>query len=122
MSMLIQAPYNVPQTSVILPNPQLGDTDGHDLILSIKRSLTGGKITHIKRNQQRILNFQLILTRAKTEELKEFVKAYYGEEMRLFDWRDRVWKGIWESNDFIVTPIRYQEDCIVDVSFRGQII
>lgn len=120
MAMLIQAPANTPQSSVTLPNPQLGDTDSQDVVLNVKRAISGVKYTHIKRNSQRVLTFDLLLTRAKAQELQLFVEYYYGEEMRLFDWRDRIWKGIWEAPEFILVPDRINEYTTVAVSFRGQ--
>lgn len=117
---MFQAPYATPQTSITLPNPQLGDDDAQDIVLSVKRALSGVKYTHIKRNDQRVLNFQLLLTRAKAQEIQLFVEYYYGEEMRLFDWRDRIWKGIWEAPEFVLVPSAINEFTVVDVSFRGK--
>lgn len=115
---ILEAPYRTPQTTIRLPNPQLGDSDNLDVKLNVKRSISGLYYTHVKKNDQRLLQLTFILVRAKSQELQNFVEAYYGEEIRMYDWRDRIWRGIIDSSEFPLTFTKINEGCTAEITLR----
>lgn len=116
----LQAPADVPQATITLPNPQLGDTDGNDFVLNVKRSLTGDMHTYVKTNNQRLLKLSFFVARQKSLEIQNFIESYFGEKMKLWDWRDRVWVGIMEDPEFAIVFIGKNEYTQIEFTFRGQ--
>jgi len=89
------------QTTTVLPNPELNDSENLTDDLNIKRSMQGNYYTYIKRkNQRRHLSFQIKLTRMKALELRAFIKCYFNSEIILIDHLNHCWKGKLTSNPF----------------------
>jgi hypothetical protein len=116
---VLQAPHYLIQTTTILPNPDYEDAEGLASALITKTARDGTLYTYVRSNQRRILSYEWFLTREKALELEAFLKAYYGEEMRLTNHKDEVWRvkiidDILEFN----TPMR-QERQMIALQFEG---
>lgn len=74
----IQAPFPRLQTTILLPSPDWGDTDGLTSTFNTMRTMNNTLYTYIKsKDGRRKLKWTFTLTRHKAMELAAFFKAYY---------------------------------------------
>jgi hypothetical protein len=109
MSFTISTPYPHNQTTIVLPNPLIGDSEAHTSEVIVKRTMSGRAQTFVRRkNQRKKLTWSFRVTRNKALEVREFFRSYHGSKMRIIDHEDRSWTG------FVVTnPID------IDIPKRG---
>lgn len=90
-STAFMAPHNLPQTTIVLPNPKLSnDVVGVNQV--IVKPFTDGSIKTYKRtSNRRIFSLSFELTQAKDEELRRFVRAYSAVQWRFFHWDQTTW-------------------------------
>lgn len=97
----LQAPWDLIQTTTMLPNPQLGDLRNKVLSVNIRNAIDGTFYSYKKSNKTYFNNttfdrYKLIwefkLHRGKADELKAFVEAYSGQVWRVTDWKERVYR------------------------------
>ncbi len=99
MSIRISAPLPAPQTTLRLPNPELGDTQSYTNEIDIFRAVDGTKRTSVKRkNGKQRLSYNFTLDELKKEALQAFVKVYHSQEWRIVDAYDDVWEVKLASN------------------------
>ena len=104
MSVIFAAPYPAIQTTSLLPNPILGDSEQTTVEVQTRRTLDGTLYTYTKTKLGRrrlVLNFQV--TRMKGLEFYEFIRSYHGYEMKYIDHLDRTWVGYIINNPFEFT-------------------
>jgi hypothetical protein len=102
MSMFIEAPYPGVQTGMILPNPQLDNTEGRSISLTFNQAIDGTRYTYVKTSSRKKLVFTWTnLGRGKLVEVQEFYKLYAGSHIRLTDFRGDVWDVIFEAEPTI---------------------
>lgn len=120
---LLQAPFNLIQTSVILPNPLLDDNESLISNLTLRRSMNGTPRTYVKTSKNRRLRYTFTMNRLKALELEGFCKAYNGTTIKMLNWKGEIWKVKLITNpiDFVQTR-RYEpggDRTDVNLEFEG---
>ena len=111
MSMTLRAPYANPNnpavgpiTALILPNPELENTEGQDLSLQLRRAIDGTRSTYVKSSDRKSLSFTWeSLGRGKLIEVQEFFKLYVGDHILLEDFRGDIWDVIFAEDPISTT-------------------
>ena len=106
MSMLLRGPLAHPAnpavgpiTSLILPNPDFGNTESQDISVDFKLSMNGTRYTYVKSSDRKLLTFTWSnLGRGKLIELQEFYKLYAGDHILLTDYREEIWDAIFNTS------------------------
>ena len=98
MSVRLQAPLPVIQTTTLLPNPQLGDVQGRKHSVDIFRAIDGTKRTSVKSNGRHVLTYAFKLTRMKAAELEAFIDSYFGSKIRIRNHKNEIWEGYLSNN------------------------
>ena len=123
---LLQAPFGLIQTSIVLPNPLFGDTENLLSDLKIRRSMDNTVYTYVKTVKGRRLKYTFTLNRLKALELEAFFDAYNGADIKVLNWKGEVWKVNLITNpiDFVQTrraePGGDRTD--VNVEFEGVLL
>ena len=102
---LFQAPFELIQTSVILPNPLLDDNEGLISSLITRRSMDNILRTYVQTTKNRRLRYTFVLNRLKALELEAFFDAYNGTSIKMLNWKGEIWrvKLITNPIDFVQT-------------------
>lgn len=83
---IIQAPYPGLQTTVLLPAAELGNTKNLTSSVQTIRAMDGTLYTYVKSKRARkALTWDIIATKEKTLEVKEFVRRYAGSLTQVTD-------------------------------------
>lgn len=90
-SFALMAPHNLPQTTIVLPNPKISDDVASSNEVLVKQFLDGSLGTYVRRTGRRTFSFSFELTQEKDEELRRFIAAYVAEQWRMFHWDQTVW-------------------------------
>lgn len=103
----ISAPYPGLQTTTILPNPALSDTEGlTDAVIS-KRAMDGTLYTYVRtKNGRRKMQWTFRLSRNKGLELIAFLRSYFASSIHVVDHNGRTWVGNFTNNPFEITTER----------------
>lgn len=123
---LLQAPFELIQTSVILPNPLLDDTENLVSNLILRRSMDNTPRTYIQTSSSRRLRYTFTLNRMKALELEAFFNSYSGADIKMLNWKGEIWnvKLVTNPIDFVQTrraePGGDRTD--VNVEFEGVLL
>jgi len=85
---ILKAPYPTFTKVLVLPNPKLGDSNMEIRELKIKRGMDGTAYSYAKTTGNVRLIYQVELTRMKSLELEDFIRAYGGKKWELLDFND----------------------------------
>lgn len=110
-------------TAIILPCPQMGDSERSLHSQVVKRSMTNVLYTYVRRNDLQQLSYTFILGRPLAYDLQDFVEANISRIITLTNWKGEVWKVRITTNplDF-VSQSRYEnegEKWQVTIEFQG---
>lgn len=105
MAVYLQAPWDLIQTTMLLPSPGLGNTKELAIETTIRNSVNGTLYSYNKTNDRVKLSWDFTLRRGKAEELKAFMESYYGVEWRVTDWDEKVYKMYLVNNPLDLTFI-----------------
>lgn len=122
MSIILQAPFDIVQTTIVLPNPQFDDSENLNSKVKVFRAMEGSTYTYIKSTTRRTLSYKLKLTRSKAFELQNFIEAYITIKMRLIDYRNRTFIGDLANDpfEFVATEkYNHTEWVDIDLTFEG---
>ncbi len=119
MSVYLDGPYEASQARVMLPSPHLGDDFNPEIEVAIMNSMNGTVFSTIKTSERVHLNWEFLLSRQKSIELREFVDAYLNYDLKLIDWEDRVYKVKIVNLPIDFTNTRRNGDVMVAVQFEG---
>ena len=119
MSVIIKAPALSPETTTVLPNPELADVENSQKSLFIKRAMTGKKRTYVRRNPNRLLTYTFRLQRLKMLELEAFVRAYHDQEIWMTNHKGEMWNVQFVSNPFEFGIDRRQNDGVITLNLEG---
>ena len=97
---LLEAPWPGIQTVTVLPNPQLNDSENQKFELEIAYSTDGTVYTYVKDKEDSRLVYSMRMSRMKALELREFLRLYSAEQMRLTDHNDVKWSVYLVTNPF----------------------
>ena len=123
---LLQAPFEFIQTSVILPNPLLDDNESLVSNLTLRRSMDNTPRTYVQTSSSRRLRYTFTLNRLKALELEAFFNSYNGANIKMLNWKGEIWnvKLITNPIDFVQTrraePGGDRTD--VNVEFEGALL
>lgn len=108
------------QTTTLLPDPELDDSEGFLFDSDIKRNLGGGEYYYLKRKGgRRKRTFVFKLTRMKALELREFIRSYFDKLIDITDNLDRCFRGYFTINPFSFTTINAD---IIEIPLEMEII
>ncbi len=99
---LLQAPFELIQTSVVLPNPLLDDNESLISNLTLRRSMDNTPRTYVQTSKNKRLRYTFILNRLKALELEAFFNSYNGADIKMLNWKGQIWKV-----KLITNPIDY---------------
>lgn len=121
--MIFQAPFELIQSSMVVPNPLLDDTENLVSNLTLRRAMNGDTYTYVKTSNNRVLKLTFTVDRLKGLEMEAFFDAYNGSNIRMQDWKGRIWKTQIITNpiDFVQTR-RYapgSDRTDVNLEFEG---
>ncbi len=116
---VLQAPANTPETTTILPSPELADVENSQKGLTIKRAMDGTKRTYVKRSANRLLTYTFRLQRLKMLELEEFVRAYHSQPIFMTNHKDEQWTVRFVSNPFEFGIDRRGNDGVITLNLEG---
>lgn len=89
--MILQHPYTTPTLVLTLPNPDLNDVENIDYGVSFNRTMTAAVLSYVKDKKVKlVLSFKLI-TLALIAEIQNFIAIAWGDDVKMTDWRSRVW-------------------------------
>lgn len=114
-----EAPYPSYNVTTILPNPELGDSEGLTASINKIYTMTGILFTYKKsKANKRKLLFNLEISRQKSLELEAFIELYFKEKIRLTDHMDQIWLGYLMNNPFesVSTTDEWQQ---ITLEFEG---
>jgi hypothetical protein len=126
----LQAPSPAIQTTMLLPNPLLGDSEGLTAVMETKRSMNGTAYTYVKsKNGRRRMQWTFRTTRNKGLELRAFLYRYFASVIRIEDHNGRTWIGSFTNNPFefdtprrsgpAITPMPRGEQQEITLEFEG---
>ncbi len=94
MSVFLQAPWDLIQTTIKLPSPNLGNLKNRVLSVNIRNSISGVIYSYVKTNPRVKLSWDFYLDFDKAHELQLFVETYNDIEWRVTTWEEEVFKAI----------------------------
>lgn len=115
----LQAPYPGIQTTTVLPDPQLGDTQNAQQSISINRAIDGTRYSYVKKPGLKKLVYSFVLSRLKAEELKAFLAAYYRAPILLTNHKGEQWVVYFTANPFAFAQ-KGREQVNIDLEMQGQ--
>jgi len=119
-------PYTSPTHTVTLRNPEFGNKQIQDSS-SVSRLTRGGEQVTFRDVTWPIFQYLELefkaLTKAQRDDFMELVEAAAGDEIKLVDWENRIWRGhiASEPNEIIQTK---DDDCSYEIRFKfeGELI
>lgn len=113
----------VPEQTILLPCPQLGDSQSNSSTMTLKRTMTGGTLTYMKKTGLQKLKYSFWLGRQKSLELKDFLINYAERIITLYNFKGETWYAALTNSPFeFVAKERYQpqgERIEVTLEFEG---
>ena len=126
----LQAPHPGLQTSVVLPNPEWGDSENLVAEVNKKHAMDGTLFTYVKRKGRRKLSWTFGLSRNKGLELRAFLQSYFASKVQVTDHNERVWIGHFVNNPFefetdrraapAIAPLPRGERQRITIEFEGE--
>lgn len=109
MAIVFIAPFDLPIDSIVLPDPQFGDSVVPKIAMSIKQTMDGNKRTYVKNagGWYELTYSFTDVTRFKTWKFKQFILTYSGVYWQMFDNYNVGWRCVLKSN-----PLQFTSDSI----------
>ena len=79
-------------TSILLPAPELGDTEAPQQKVISKRSMNNVLITYVRKNNLRKLNYTFVIGRPMALNLRTFLETNIANIIDMQNWKGEVWK------------------------------
>ena len=93
MATILRAPWPNYKVTSILPNTRFGDSRASESTITIKRTMTGRKVTYIQPSERYVLTLPFQLTRMKSLELEAFLNAYQSAPIYIKLYDGSEWEG-----------------------------
>lgn len=97
--------------TTVLPNPQLTDNSNALHTINLRRTMTGGRITYVKKRDRKRYLWSFKLTTEKAWELRAFVQAYGSKQIVIRDWLGNKFYGWIKSNPIEFNHAEYNPSC-----------
>lgn len=121
MSTVFMAPHNLPQATIVLPNPELNNEEGLQQDVVVKYAEDSTIYTTVRTSKYRLLTLEFILRRAEKLELEEFVKAYYSYRVRMIDFKGRAW-AVYFQDSVITFTSTSRNLFVVPLTLEGELL
>ena len=110
--------------SIILPLPELNDTQKNNDTINVRRSMSGTLHAYIKRVPTQTLQYSFILDYPKALELKTWVRTNFAQSIKLTNFKGEIWKVKILNDDLnLVNEGRYsgnaRQKTTVTLEFEG---
>lgn len=119
MTVILRAPALSPETTSVLPNPELADVENSQKSLFIKRAMDGTKRTYVRKSPNRLLTYTFRLQRPKLLELEAFIRAYHSQKILMTNHKGEVWNVFFTSNPFEFGIDRIDNDGVITLNLEG---
>ena len=104
MSFIIQAPYPMMQSTLVMPSPKVGNQKNLASTVQTMRSMNGTLYTYVKGKRGRLVwQWDFVGTKDKVRETIQFIKLYSGNIVRITDHNDESHIGY-----VTVNPLEFQ--------------
>ena len=86
MTFIVQGPYPLLQSTLVLPNPREGNQKNLAASIQTMRSMDGTLYTYVKTKRGRkAMSWDFLTTKEKAQEAKQFIEQYAGGLIRVTD-------------------------------------
>lgn len=101
MSFQLRAPFPYMSTTTTMPSPQFSDSKALTATINRMRAIDGTLYTyvHSRANRKRWV-WQFNLARNKAVELREFLDAYFSNQIQITDHNGNILVGFVKNNPF----------------------
>ena len=99
MGFILQGPYPMLQSTILLPSPKLGNQQNLASTVTTMRAMDGTKYTFVKpKRARKVYQWDFITTKDKLREVSKFIKSYSGRKMKVTDHRNNQYIGFTTIN------------------------
>ena len=110
--------------TIILPLPELNDTQKNNDIVNVRRSMSGTLHAYIKKVYAQTLQYSFILDYPKALELKQWARTNFTETIKLTNFKGEIWQVKIVDDDLnLVNEGRYagnpRQKTTVTLTFEG---
>ncbi len=115
-------PWDTLTTGVLIRAPEFSNAHALNLQVTNKHARNGERRTYKRTPTYQILTMGFTnLTRLKVLELQAFLTLSAGEDVRLFDWESKQWRGVIINNpQFVADSVgKRDEASSVTLEFEG---
>lgn len=78
-------------STIVLPNPELGDAEAPVSAIKIHRTITGNIYTYARKNRSRKLKYKFVINRKKAYELRKFLLQNLTKRVTMTNWKGEIW-------------------------------
>jgi hypothetical protein len=114
---VLQAPFDAPQQIIILPDPQLDDTQSLMSDIIVYKSMNNTARTLVKRTRNQKLKYTFRLRRHISLALENFFDNYNAEWLQLRNWKGEIWKVKLTNNPLEFVQTQHWNE--VNIEFEG---
>jgi hypothetical protein len=91
MSFVIQGPYPLMQSTLLLPSPKIGNQKNLASSVQVLRAMDGTVFTYVKpKRGRKVRRWDFVTTKDKVREAIQFVEQYSGGLLRIIDQNDAI--------------------------------
>lgn len=119
---VLQAPHEFIQATSYFPDPEFQDEQNLIVATKIKYAMDGTLYSTTRKSQDYKLVYDFNLTRLKTLELIEYIKAYYTYNIRLTNAKSEIWVVKIVSDPLDFSAVAIQEINTVRIEFQGSLL
>jgi len=113
------ATFSNPETVVILPNPEFGNTNSLMSSVIAKQAIDGTLYAYKKTKEHQKLEWTIIMTPLKAEELKAAIDYYMGQYIKIVDMDNKVWRVLLANDVFKFTSKLADKWVETQLEFQG---
>lgn len=127
MSFMFQGPYPEIAVTSFMPSPDFNDSRAMPVKMKPRYMVDGTRFTYVQTSADQKLHFTFTLTRAKAEELKQFVFALFSKKILIRTHLNEFWVGYIINNPFEEISAHTaqgiaREIVSATIVFRGQLL
>jgi len=100
MSFMLQGPYPQVAVTSFMPSPDFNDSRALPIKVKPRYMTDGTRFTYVQTSNDQKLHFTFTLTRAKMEELKQFVFSFMSKKILIRTHLNEFWAGYIINNPF----------------------
>lgn len=110
--------------AIILPNPEFNDSENLVGAVNIKRTITGGTFSYVKKSSNRKLKYKFLINQRKASELRKFLLDFLGDRITMTNFKGEMWSGYLLSDPAEITSNMRGGECTgdlfeIDLEYQG---